>query len=181
MKETIIKSIEEHSEDLARRYGYPSGFKYLCEHNKDLGHSIELKATKAFYEEKLALHSVEIKPINLLIRKVHANAVAKGFYDAEQPQNVGEKLMLIVSEISEALEADRKGKHAKYMINSSENQDLFGIDFRMHIKDTFEDELADAVIRIFDLCGWLNIDLESHIILKMRYNAGREKLHGKKY
>lgn len=53
--------------------------------------------------------------------------------------------------------------------------------FESHIKDTVEDELSDAIIRILDLCGWLNIDIQRHVDLKMQYNAGREKMHGKKY
>ena len=38
-----------------------------------------------------------------------------------------------------------------------------------------------AVIRIADLCGYLNIDLESHIKAKMRYNESRPYKHGKEY
>jgi NTP pyrophosphatase (non-canonical NTP hydrolase) len=53
--------------------------------------------------------------------------------------------------------------------------------FAKDVKDTFEDELADAVIRIADLCGYLNIDLESHIKAKMRYNETRPHKHGKEY
>jgi NTP pyrophosphatase (non-canonical NTP hydrolase) len=53
--------------------------------------------------------------------------------------------------------------------------------FENYIKNSFEDELADVVIRIMDLCGYLHIDLEAHILAKMQYNATREKLHGKRY
>ena len=53
--------------------------------------------------------------------------------------------------------------------------------FEHHVKDTFEDELADAVIRILDLCGAKGIDIEKHIELKMKYNETRERMHGKKY
>jgi NTP pyrophosphatase (non-canonical NTP hydrolase) len=49
------------------------------------------------------------------------------------------------------------------------------------VKDTFEDELADAAIRIFDLAHSKGIDLQKHIEAKMRYNATREHMHGKKY
>lgn len=37
------------------------------------------------------------------------------------------------------------------------------------------------MIRILDLCGWMDIDIQRHVELKMQYNAGREKMHGKKY
>jgi NTP pyrophosphatase (non-canonical NTP hydrolase) len=53
--------------------------------------------------------------------------------------------------------------------------------FSKLVKDTFEDEIADAVIRLFDMSAGLGIDLESHIMAKLRYNANRPKMHGKKY
>ncbi|MGI5086019.1 hypothetical protein HF284_14045, partial [Treponema putidum] len=49
------------------------------------------------------------------------------------------------------------------------------------IKDTFEVEIADAFIRLASLCGYLNIDIEKFINVKMEYNKLREPLHGKKY
>lgn len=42
-------------------------------------------------------------------------------------------------------------------------------------------ELADAVIRIADLCGHLGIDLDAVIAEKMAYNAGRPYKHGKRF
>jgi NTP pyrophosphatase (non-canonical NTP hydrolase) len=106
--------------------------------------------------------------------------------------------MLCVSELAEAMEADRKGKFAKiddaeFIIDSKtirEDLDLavkendtikFEDIFRTQVKDTFEDELADTIIRILDLCGAKGIDIEKHIELKMKYNASRERMHGKKY
>ncbi len=120
-------------------------------------------------------------------KEVHKNAVSKGFWD--EPLNVGEKLMLIVSELSEALEADRKGKH--YMAETELLHTLGGYKkdqdgdftyyFEKAIKDTFEDELADAVIRIMDLSEKIGINLEEHIKAKMRFNESRPYKHGKKY
>jgi cell fate (sporulation/competence/biofilm development) regulator YlbF (YheA/YmcA/DUF963 family) len=51
--------------------------------------------------------------INQLAKEVHENAKAKGFFDKEK--NIGEMLALIHSEVSEALEADRKNKYC--MVN----------------------------------------------------------------
>ena len=42
-------------------------------------------------------------------------------------------------------------------------------------------ELADAVIRIADLCGYMGIDLEAAIREKMAYNATRPHKHGKNF
>lgn len=118
--------------------------------------------------------------------KIHSNAKSKGFWNKER--NTGEMLMLIVSEISEALEADRKGRSADWTyddppIINAHNYDDEGFNelFEREVKDTFEDELADAVIRIIDLSYSRGIDLEWHIEQKMRYNALRSHMHGKKY
>ena len=48
--------------------------------------------------------------INELAKEIHENAKSKGFFDSEK--NIGEMLCLIHSEVSEALEADRKGHYA---------------------------------------------------------------------
>lgn len=119
--------------------------------------------------------------INKLVEAAHSNAVSKGFH--ENKKNLGEMLCLIHSEVSEALEADRSGSYFKGSIaevNSCE-EDKFKASFLLNVKDTFEDELADILIRVFDLAGHLKIDLEGHISAKMRYNASREHKHGKLY
>lgn len=144
--------------------------------------------------------------INELSKKIYENAVSKGFYEDGKATNIGERIALIHSELSEALEADRKGRKAdlkafaereKQIVesynrpweangvkaqpaNELDTEDFVKL-FKERIKDTFEDELADTAIRIMDTCGFLGIDLEKHIELKMRFNSTREKMHGKKY
>ena len=49
------------------------------------------------------------------------------------------------------------------------------------IRGTVPEEIADAFIRLFDLCGFYGIDIEAHIKAKMAYNATRPAKHGKKY
>ena len=48
-------------------------------------------------------------------------------------------------------------------------------------KDTFEDEIADVMIRLCDLCGELNIDIEKQIEWKTSHNKTRENKHGKSF
>ena len=96
--------------------------------------------------------------LNDLAKQIHENAKAKGFWD--ETRNTGEIFMLIVSELAEALEADRKGKWAdmkKFAVGhdgSITDEQWFQLAFQSSIKDTFEDELADAVIRIMDYCAF---------------------------
>ena len=117
-------------------------------------------------------------------REIHQVNIEKGFW--EDRKNVGEVLMLIVSELGEALEAHRKSRKALVelfdakAIDRTDAED-YQADFEQCIKDTFEDEIADTVIRIFDMCEGFGIDLERHIELKLEYNRTRPYKHGKKY
>jgi len=106
-------------------------------------------------------NEVTNQSITAWIEECHSVAKEKGFWENER--NVGEMLMLVVSELGEAVEAHRKGK------------------FGVGEKDTFEDELADTAIRLFDMCGGLGIDLEKQIDWKMGFNRTRGHKHGKAY
>jgi NTP pyrophosphatase (non-canonical NTP hydrolase) len=89
----------------------------------------------------------------------HGAAKKGGWWDKEQVGPwVPAKLMLVVSEIAEAMEADRK--------------DL--MDSHLPDRKGVEVELADAVIRIFDLAGKLKLDMGGAIYDKMIYNANRQ-------
>lgn len=117
--------------------------------------------------------------------EIHENAKSKGFFEKEK--NIGEMLCLIHSEVSEALEADRNGKYCK--ISKPEENVLMGwasdIDFRQDyiakVKGTFEEEMADILIRVLDMCAFRGIDIDFHVKAKMRYNASRTHKHGKAY
>jgi NTP pyrophosphatase (non-canonical NTP hydrolase) len=129
-----------------------------------------------------------------LINRAHGTAKEKGFWDT--PRNVSEMLMLVVSELAEAQEALRKDHYANQEVVNSLAQDLeldktdeefllktlvWKGKFEDNIKSTFQDEIADVAIRLFDLCGGLNIDLQKHIELKMKYNSMRGYKHGKAF
>ncbi len=121
-------------------------------------------------------------------------AKEKGFWDTER--NVSEMLMLVVSELAEAQEALRKNQYAEKAVADGlmhdiqlqytdeefqMNRGIWKSLFEEKIKSTFEDEIADVAIRLFDLCGGMNIDLEKHIELKMKYNSMRGYKHGKAF
>lgn len=126
--------------------------------------------------------------INKLAKEVHKGNVIRGFY--QDDKNIGEMLCLVHSEVSEALECDRKDQYTGVGVFSSKQvleflgdvpDEKFKLHFEMNVKDTFEDELADIVIRVMDLAEYKNIDLEAHIKAKMKYNSMRPYKHGKKY
>lgn len=93
--------------------------------------------------------------INNLCKEAYLIAKSKGWHDEER--ETGTLLALIHSEVSEALEADRKGD-----------------------QENFAEELADVCIRVFDLCGSREIDLEGAISKKMEKNKHRSYKHGGK-
>jgi NTP pyrophosphatase (non-canonical NTP hydrolase) len=72
-------------------------------------------------------------------------------------RNKGELLMLIVSEIAEAMEGERKTL----------------MDDKLPHRPSAEVELADALIRIFDYAGAFGYDLDGAFDEKLRYNATR--------
>jgi NTP pyrophosphatase (non-canonical NTP hydrolase) len=135
----------------------------------------------------MALKRRKIMELNQLRDTIHKNAVDHGFYEIDtsmlNKHNVLEKLMLVVSELGEACEAYRKGHYTEktsleYPFEKLGEKD-FNMMFKLKIKDRFEDEIADSIIRLFDLAGFMNIDIEKHIALKMKYNESRPYKHGK--
>ena len=84
-------------------------------------------------------------------------AKEKGFHENF---NLKEKLFLLISELSEAMEADRNSEHAMLDEYKEANEDPL-LDFNSesyvyYIKDTFEAELAGTFIRLGHICGYLN-------------------------
>lgn len=103
--------------------------------------------------------------INALTEYIHRQNVEVGWWndintreDLHGKRNIGELLMLVVSELSEALDGDRKNNQDKHLTNYP----------------AFSVELSDAVIRIFDIAGSMNIPLGTIIFEKLAYNRTRE-------
>lgn len=102
--------------------------------------------------------------LNELRDKIHANAIEKGFWD--NPLSDSHCLMLVITELSEAVEADRKGNYCYSKMSSTDKytafpteESRFKKEFSAFVKDTVEDEFADVVIRLLDLAGARSIDL----------------------
>ena len=102
--------------------------------------------------------------INDLSRAAHEAAVKSGWYDTKR--NIPELLVLIHSEISEALECYREDRMRTYTVS--------------HKPCGFWTEIADVYIRLGDMCGFYGIDIERVIERKMAYNSTREYRHGGK-
>lgn len=90
----------------------------------------------------------------------HKLAKVSGWWDGVDPTDkvlIASKLALVHSEISEALEGVRKDT----------------MDDHLPDRPTVEVELADAIIRIFDLAGAMGLDVSGAIIEKLAYNQQR--------
>lgn len=103
--------------------------------------------------------------LNGLRDQAYKTACEHGFHDEELSNE--HLLMLVITELAEAVEADRKGKVAQRMMFEM-NCDTPHEDpthhwcfcFDQFIKDSVPDELADAVIRLLDLAGLRGIDID---------------------
>lgn len=153
----IIKKIDiqiEHAKDCQNVDGTLPGFINGLECAKRLAQTTQRKPS-----------------INQLVEDVHKNAVTHGWW--EQEREFGTLLMLIVTEVSEALEEFRMGhgiNETWYSTDKQGNKKMEGV----------PSELADVIIRIFDLCCRYGIDIEAAIKEKMIYNSTRPFKHGGK-
>ena len=94
---------------------------------------------------------------------VHKNSVEHGFWDnyptSDFNQWVSMQLMLINSELVEVMNVLREGDSW----------------------DDFDEEIIDAIIRLFDLGTGLGVDLDKTFIKKMNKNKSRPFMHNKKF
>ena len=97
------------------------------------------------------MKDLTLKELTTLILE---QAKEKGFGSTPTDINVGEKVALIHSEISEAFEAYR-------------HKNIDG-------KDGLKEELGDAVQRILHLAGVFDIDIEKEILKKIESNKNRK-------
>lgn len=145
--------------------------------------------------------------LNELAKQINETAKSKGWWDdkyadaqavyrgetveatARIPRNVGEVLMLIVSEASEAMEAYREGLDLRRMFYVHPDGTTCDPEKRCLAANGVSDpakpegipiELADVIIRTLDACAEWGIDIETAMRYKMAYNRTRPNRHGGK-
>lgn len=101
--------------------------------------------------------------LTVLSQEIHRRNVVAGWWcdlatGKPKDRNVGELLCLVHSEVSEAMEGARKNLQDDHLPH----------------RTMFEVELADTLIRIFDLAGAANLDLSGAVAEKLAYNAQRQ-------
>ena len=105
--------------------------------------------------------------INRLVAEAHQTAIDNGWW--EPAKSFGELIALMHSELSEALEHYRTHKEVDEVWLDSDGK-----------PDGITVELADCIIRIADVCGRFEIDLNDVLEQKMSYNKTRSYRHGNK-
>lgn len=106
-----------------------------------------------------------IQTINNLAEDIHTNNVKYGWWNdpetgvslIDSPYVIATKMLLVITEMSEAVEGYRKGLPDDHLPHRS----------------MVETELADAMIRILDIAGALKLDLGGAISEKLSYNSTR--------
>ena len=90
--------------------------------------------------------------LNALKDRAYKTAVEHGFHKEERPDAFW--LGLVMSEMGEAINADQKGMHADTKTFEVKPEEwAFDLNFRICIKDSVEDEIADVIIRLLDFAG----------------------------
>lgn len=106
---------------------------------------------------------IKAKQINKLVKKAYDYAIKHGWHEEEKSN--AHWLMMVCTEVAEAIQADRKGNYMdeldKEGLKTVLVNDNCGSLFNKYYSDTIEgkveSELADICIRVFDLMGVCNI------------------------
>ena len=104
-----------------------------------------------------------MESFNQLASVIHETAISKGFWEGPiNHDKIGNKLALVHSEVTEVLEAIRKNKGSKEIV----------------------EEMSDVIIRLLDLysamsiAGFIEHNIDEELNLKMKKNNSRQRLHG---
>lgn len=113
--------------------------------------------------------------LNDLRDRAYRIAKEHGFHDEEWSDQ--HMLMLVITELCEAVEADRKGRYANVPADKNhtifspctfhaDNKYFFEL-YKDNVAGTVEDELADACIRLLDLAGYRNLNLNRFALVNV--------------
>ncbi|MFB9283142.1 hypothetical protein [Pseudoclavibacter helvolus] len=123
----------------------------------------------------------KLTQLNVLAEEIHAGNRERGFWDdliaqetfgsADAERALGvEKLALVVTEVSEAIEEVRSGHQMDETYSLREKPDK---------PEGVPSELADVLIRVLDFAGYYGIDIGAAVDRKLAYNATRGHKHGR--
>lgn len=149
--EQMTKSVSDKMEFLEKDWA-------VC---TDLCHSDDTEGSKKL------MRNIMLAGMTYLQDSITAWAIRKGWL-TETPRNPAEQLMLIVTELAEACEAFRMGNPPC---------ERPGMERYSHAAE----ELADVVIRCFQMAGEHDIPLADVILVKMAFNETRPVKHGKQF
>ena len=121
--------------------------------------------------------------INDMMRLVNWNSIKHGWWDGfndKDALHILGKLALVHSEVSEAGECVRDGEMEDTLSHAPLCKWVGYPDSEECTPkpEGLPSELADVIIRVLDLAGYLEIDMEKAITRKMDYNVTREHRHG---
>lgn len=110
---------------------------------------------------------MEKKTLNDYAEECMTISKSKGWYDSDK-DTILTKLLLVHSEISEAVEELRIGKDVNDIYYDEKGKPC-----------GFSIEIVDSLIRTFDLCKKWNVDLDKAYSIKTEYNKSRPYRHNK--
>ena len=120
--------------------------------------------------------------LNELKDRAYKIAKAHGWHDQELSNET--YLMLIITEIAEAVNADRNGKHANismfkanYNTPQTKPEKHWKYIYELFIKNSVEDELADIIIRCLSFAGHRRWDLQ-HTLDEMKGTSDMDVIIG---
>ena len=135
--------------------------------------------------------------LTTLASQIHADNRAKGFWD--DPRSLCETTMLIVTELAEAVEEERAGRPSVWYGHDAGGEtiewyeDEVAVDAHGLVRpddnpskgpfkpEGIDIELVDALIRLLDLLGSRDVDVDELLKQKLAFNRTRGVRHNKSY
>lgn len=131
----------------------------------------EVFFSKDCYNKFIANPYIPTTNFNKIAKFCYQEAKDKGWHESSEKPDLSKYLMNMHGEISELWEAFRKNKLNELCDKSDKMEEPLSC---------FEEEIADILIRTFDLAAAFNLDLDKCFRSKIQYNRKREHRHGGK-